>query len=190
MPTLTFEPETHTYAVNGRRVPSVTEIIKANGLIEERFLDEAAMKRGSYVHEALQFDDEGQLDMEALDPRLKGYVWAWRAFKQQMAPTVLEIEKQVYHPVYRYAGTYDRLLLIKNARWIVDIKTGSPATWHPIQTALYAMPFDFEREKVRPLRASVYLSDDSKFRWSPHESGLDFDVAKAAITMALFKKGA
>lgn len=187
MPTLTLTPETHTYQLDGLEVLGVSKIIALAGLSDMTWCSEEALKRGSFVHTALEYEDQGQLDEADLDPKLLGYVNAWRKFKTEAKATVHAIESRVFHPLYKYAGTLDRLIEIDGKTYLVDIKSGSPDSWHPIQTALYAMTFDLPAGNVRPLRAAVYVSSEGKYSFIIHAEREDFNVAKAAITIAGFK---
>jgi hypothetical protein len=157
-----FDAATHAYHdETGRKLPSVTRVIKSAGLMPdhfEKFSNQYAMIRGSLVHRACELDDVDDLVEDKLDPILRPYVESWRKFKQAISckrEDFLAIEERVFHPHYRYAGTLDRRMLVRGAESVVDLKTGSPEKWHSIQTAAYVLTFQ------KPLkRHSVYLSRD------------------------------
>ena len=170
---ITFDPAIHAYSIYGIRVPSVTQCLKACGFIEERG-DEYAMKRGEYVHEATALDDAGKLDESSLDPVILPYVQAWRRFRKDSGFLPLKIECRVGHPVYRYAGTLDRIgEMPDDGQWVLDIKTGSPADWHPLQTALYAVAAEYMDGDVTLKRAAVYLRDNGSYS--------DVTIKRAAV---------
>lgn len=123
---VTFDEETHAYTVDGRRVPSVTEIV---GLITAgKYADtntammEQAKRRGSEVHFICEAIDCG-IDPDELEipPELAGYVNAYLAFLRDWAPEWDYIEKTVYTPIY--AGRADRIGTIDGHTVIVDLKT-------------------------------------------------------------------
>ena len=60
------------------------------------------------MHEATQFDDEGDLDGSTLEPELLPYVEAWRKFRRECHLVIALIEQPIHSPKYRYAGTPDR----------------------------------------------------------------------------------
>lgn len=87
---LVFDKLTHTYQLDGVRLPSVTQILQASGLIDfskipSRILLEAR-DRGSAVHEALHYYNENDLDVDAFCadfPDYAPYVQAWLAFRAE-----------------------------------------------------------------------------------------------------------
>lgn len=133
---LTFDPHGHRYTLNGRVVPSVTEILRAAypwtyaGIKPEVL--EAAMLRGAAVHTAVRLDETGALDEAALDedwPEVRGYLTAWRLFRAespQFSPRF--VERPLGHPD-GWAGTPDCIgeEYIRATRAIdvvLDLKTG------------------------------------------------------------------
>ena len=125
---LLFDAESHTYSLNGRKIPSVTEIVspvlapkyKSDGTA----IIEQAKRRGSKVHEYCQLIDLG-CPVEALEvePELAGYIKAYLSFLRDYRPQWDMVEKPVYHPQGLYAGTLDRHGCIDGKPCIVDIKT-------------------------------------------------------------------
>lgn len=125
---LTYDPETHAYTVDGRRVPSVTEI--AGVLTAGKYaamnpaMLEQAKRRGTAVHELCEQIDCG-IDPEELDiePELVGYVNAYLAFLRDWQPEWEWVEMPVHTD--SYAGRADRIGKIDGQSAIVDIKTTS-----------------------------------------------------------------
>lgn len=196
MPHLTIDQATHEYRVDNRPVLGVSKILQAAGLMSDEWLSEEALKRGSYVHEAVLYHLEGSLDEAALDPNLLGYVEAWKKFEQENGFRVLRegdlvsgrIEAEIprHHPIYGYAGTPDYLGTIEGARErriLIDLKSGEPSDWHAEQLALYAMLFDCA-SGPRPERWNVYVRADGSYRQVERKNREDFENAKAAITIA------
>ena len=126
MPEMTYDPEAHAYTVDGKRVPSVTEI--AGVLTAGKYsamnpaILEQAKRRGTLVHEYCEAIDCG-VEPEDLDiePELIGYVNAYLAFLRDWAPEWDYIEKPVW--TSEYAGRADRIGRIDGKTVIVDIKT-------------------------------------------------------------------
>lgn len=124
--TLTYNDEDHTYALDGRPVPSVTEIVGL--LTAKKYSDanaavlEQAKRRGTAVHELCEAIDCG-VDPEDLEiePELVGYVNAYLTFLRDWRPEWLHIEKPLY--TLDYAGRCDRIGIIDGKTAIVDIKT-------------------------------------------------------------------
>ena len=87
---IAFEDLTHRYFLDGERLPSVTQILQASGLIDFSKIPGpillGAKARGTAVHKALHYYNEGDLDVEAfcLDfPEYAPYVQAWLTFRAE-----------------------------------------------------------------------------------------------------------
>ena len=103
-----FIREGHLYqAEDGTPLESVTAILKAEGFIDTRFFDDFSRDRGSMVHLATAYDDDGELDEESLDPVIIPYVEAWRRFKRESGFVVSASEVPMMSNLYKYAGTPD-----------------------------------------------------------------------------------
>lgn len=130
---LEFNEETHTYTVDGRVLPSVTEICSVADCGELAAMNPAvlaqAQLRGTLVHEYCEAIDNGY-DPEELDiePELVGYVRAYLSFLRDYNPHWELIEYMGYSEVFGYAGTLDRAGIIGGKKYIVDIKTTASPT--------------------------------------------------------------
>lgn len=133
---ISFDPDTHTYTVDGKTVPGVTTVLKAAGLVETRHHTEGSANRGSEIHEATSLIDQGVMSIDDWkDDDIHPYLFAWEKFKKESGAEVVEIEQLLYHETLRYATMVDRVLKGSAGRFIVDIKTGPPQSWHGIQLA-------------------------------------------------------
>lgn len=187
-PLLTFDDATHTYRVGQMVLPSVTQVLAEAGLwtpVAAAFgADmEYARQLGTAVHEATQMDDEGDLDEETVAADVLPYLDAWRKFRTDMQPEVLAVEKRVWHPQYRYAGTIDRILKVNDYPTVVDIKTGAPHPATAVQTAAYR-----ECLATPHRRASVHLTKEGTYKIEFYPSRTDFGVFLAALTVANWKR--
>lgn len=181
-----FDPETHTYTHPTRGViPHVTmvieDLLREYDGVEEWVLLQAA-ELGSAVHDAIEFDVEGDLDPGGLPEKVRPYFGAWRRFRDEAG---LEIEarlshKIVYSSVHNYAGTCDlvgRLTRMKT-RWggedlqTIEVKTGMETLGARLQTAAYNLAL---REMHPDLaarmngRGAVYLRGDGSYRYIVHD---------------------
>ena len=124
-PELSFEPKKHVYKLNGILIPSVSEIMRPlstaeYGTIDENILAQAA-ERGSSVHEAIE--NYIKFEIEDCDPAYQAYFDAFLSWKARYGVEIVASETAVYHKAFMYAGTVDILCMIKDALWLVDIKT-------------------------------------------------------------------
>lgn len=107
--TLEFDADTHTYTHNGRKVPSVTQII--NAVIPRRHMaDEWYLERGRAVHRAIELMNNDALDWDTLDPRIRPQLEAFLKFQKECNGTVIESEIRLVSTRYRFAGTIDALI--------------------------------------------------------------------------------
>jgi len=179
-----FEPTTHTYTLNGRRMPSVSEILRDAGLVDGRWWTDEGRTRGQYVAQLTHYYDDGDLDFESLTPELKGYLDSWRAFRNMTKCEILSAEEVVVNEALGYAGTLDRRIRWNHREKLIDIKLGSSQPFHRVQTALYAMTFPRRMD-----RGNVILGPKpGKFKWIPHEDKTDFQVAQSAAVVVAFRR--
>ena len=64
-----FDEMDHIYRIDGQIIPSITQILKSSGIADTRYYTPQTAERGTAVHEACQFYDEDDLDMESIAPR-------------------------------------------------------------------------------------------------------------------------
>jgi len=146
MAALLFDADTHRYTTpEGVVVRSVTQILTDVGLgIDHEALglaDVAARKAaiGTAVHQATAHSDNGEL-VSVDDPQVAAYLDAWHEFRVWSGLRPLVREYVVYHEPYGYCGTLDGVFLRENgAAVLVDIKTGTPPPYTPMQLWAYTM---------------------------------------------------
>jgi len=197
-PAVDFNAETHTYSVEGRVFPSVTQIIGSvdvkgkrlgtnydgvrSGLMSER----AAF--GTAVHAACLELDGGTLDWDALDENVSPYVAAWESFKADQCYTAELSEVVVCSTRHHYAGTVDSIGTLARPnepprRALIDIKTGS-TVGAQYQTAAYAAAY-LERapDDCIAVRMSVKLQpdDDAPYRVENYALPTDLTAFRAAL---------
>jgi hypothetical protein len=192
---LRFDPEPHIYTVNGRRVPSVTQVLEGVGIVDySKIPDETremALERGRIVHLCTQYDDEleregKRLADDQIDPRVAGYVEAWRRFRRETGFTPELIEHRGYNAAYQFAGTLDRSGRFRGSPIVclLDIKTGTAEPWTRIQLAAYNSFFD--RPRVFP-RTVCELHKDGTYRlpwtWEGREWMEHFNIFASALNV-------
>ena len=161
---LQFNEAIHRYTLNGRIIPSVTQIITSVGLYEYDYVSSEtlaiAAERGRFVHSMIEWHEQGELDESTIDPELQGYFDAYLEMKASGAITAKAdlIEARVYSEKYQYAGTLDMEFL--NEKWIHDHKTGEESPVHGLQLSGYwlAKHPDF-RDKPEHLTCGYYRKD-------------------------------
>ena len=153
---LAFNELLHEYRWDGATVPSVTQILAPlNDFARVPFdVLEFARARGSAVHAAIALAQSDDLDEDSLDPVIVPYVAGWRLFMEETRFVAEEWERPLYHPRYRYAGTFDAAGLLWKTRAVVDFKTGLevPLSVGP-QLAAYQQLINTERQGRNPVLA-------------------------------------
>jgi hypothetical protein len=122
-----FDADSHTYTVDGKVYPSVTEIcsiITGLGDMSCNAIIQNAARRGTAVHELCALVDYGcDTDGIPCEPELVGYVLAYMRFIRDYKPEWEMIEQRLYSPDLGYAGTLDRFGTIDGKPVLLDIKT-------------------------------------------------------------------
>lgn len=187
---LTFDSETHSYFVDDKKVPGVSDIMQAGGLIDFGKIPEGilahAAERGTNVHLACEYYDTDSLDYDSVQHEIVPYFNAWVKFCKDFNPEFLMIEQRLYSETYDYAGTIDRVAIIGGVPYLLDIKSGAKRKEHAIQTAAYAelIPNNDEIE-----RACVYLDKEGNYKFVGYDDPNDFVVFICALSIYNFKKG-
>jgi len=170
-----FNPAGHEYTEDdGTPIPSVTQIIKAAGIIDDRWYTAEARDKGSAVHElAERYADGVRVDNRGNPLAAYEYVNSFASWMSDYGVFTLFTECRVYHKINgkAYAGTYDILADIGGKTVLIDIKTGARAKWHAVQLAAYAMARPVidgvvQADPVNPdALAVLYLRADGKYRY-------------------------
>lgn len=165
---LKFDEAEHAYTWKGEVMPSVTQILKHFGFIDDQWYTEESRIRGQAVHRACELYDHGLLDYGSLDPSLVGYLDAWKKFESDTGFESELIEQRVVNPIYRYAGTLDRIGIMHNVaggprRTLLDIKSGAVQRWAALQIGAYEACFvkkDYHRMAVELRKDGTYRTKD------------------------------
>lgn len=185
---LTFDPGEHRYWFDNVEVASVTRILAPlndfSGISPDVLREKA--KLGSAVHTATEFDDSGDLAEESVHAMVRPYLDAWRKFRAETCATVLSSEQRVFHPLHRYAGTFDCVLEIDGLKYLTEKKATAaiPASAGP-QTAAYQSALG-DMSVTR--RAVVQLKPDGTYRFRELTDPNDLAVFYAALTLHRFKE--
>lgn len=142
-------------------LPHVTSIIKAAGLMGDMsFVPDGAMEIGTAVHAATHYLDDGDLDMDSLDPKVALRVASYQKFLDEVKPKVIAAELPISTDIYGYVGTLDRIMVINGATTVLDIKGVMASDWHGVQLAAYQYIASQEHKRYDIRRHNLYLRDD------------------------------
>lgn len=104
-----YDDEGHIYTWKGRRLDSVTAVLRAEGFIDTTWFDDWSRDKGTAVHLACHYDDLECLDEGALDPVIVPYLEAWRRFKADTGWVTEVSEQPMMSSSYLYAGKPDAI---------------------------------------------------------------------------------
>ncbi len=184
-----FDEASHIYTVNGRRLPSVTEILKPVsadfGMVDPAVL-ENARNRGVAVDRMIELHEKNQLDHAALSDEMLGYLAAWEQFKADTGFKPISMQYRVVDTRLGYAGTADALMEDGRIRVVVDVKcTAADVPSVGPQTAAYA------KAGGALGRYALYLRPNSSGvivpNLKPLTSTQDWNVFLACLTVHRFK---
>lgn len=152
---LEFDPVEHKYTMDGRRLPSVTGIMRIAGLTGSYgFDDPIHAMRGHAVHAGCSIIDMGgeppSINLTgdyASNPDYvqvakdieEGYWPAYRAFKARTGFQGRIYECAMVHPTLGYAGTFDVCGERGDEIWLPDLKSGVLPDLVPIQLSGYSL---------------------------------------------------
>ncbi len=138
---LEFDQSTHTYKLDGVKIPSVTEIL--NELVPIQYkAGDWYLQRGRAVHACAAMIARGELFN--YDDRIAGQVKAIQKFFDEVKPEILQVEHKVYSKTYRYAGTNDLLCKIGYFKVLVDYKGAVDIIRTSLQLAGYSIGTDIQ----------------------------------------------
>jgi hypothetical protein len=167
-PVLNFDAATHRYTVDGVDYPSVTTVIEAAGLVDYDMLSaddlEFYRQRGTALHQACWFDDEGDLNEATVDPLVMSRLSAWRKFRSELPFNVVTSERRLFDRRYGFAGTPDRHVEFPDGkRGVIEIKSGAIQSAAAIQTAAQSYLLEANGEYFDLKRYAVHLKPNGGY---------------------------
>lgn len=162
--TLEFEAGSHTYRLDGRPIPSVTTILSFGADLSR--IPQWTSDRGTALHLATEYDDEGDLDEDSVDPLVRPHLEAYRRWKIKAQPQYVVTEYRVWgeHEGLVFGGTIDRVAYLSGELVVIDLKSGQRRPEHGAQLAAYARAWT-QRDGREPDRTmALYLGQDATSR--------------------------
>lgn len=181
----TFDAQQHAYAIDGVRVPSITQLLDKGGLVNgAAYFTEESRRRGHAVHSLCMDFELGALTMERLDGPYRGYVLGYIEAMTAIKPSWEQVEVFDIHPTLRFGGRPDRVGPVYTLPTVLEIKSAAKAKHHSVQTALQAILIGGRHGQPRAedfQRLVIYVKHNGKFSIEAHESKSDFLEAHRLI---------
>lgn len=168
---LTYDDKNHAYYLDGRRLPSVTQVLGLSGLIPDYRMADTTL--GSCVHALIAAEingtefDEGEFTWDTVD-KARLYLPAWHQFCDDYGYVPQQAEVRLASAEAGYAGTIDNIGTIDGLPVTIEIKTGKVEAWHLLQLYGYehlrrcqdTVGATGNRLGQQTLRYVVYLRED------------------------------
>jgi hypothetical protein len=197
-----FDAEKHVYRSGRLTIPSVTQTLAEVGIAPDLRRvppDVLAHKRrlGTYMHQALQFLLEGDLDEGSVDMELAPYLDAFRLFQKDhgFKPTTVEDARFPSLDRMPYGMRADVTGTMRGEPWLLDFKStiGNPCYSWAIQLAAYAhglpapliAPFRYHRASLQLLESGRYKLKE----WKDTEGDIDEFRAALYLTWRRINRG-
>lgn len=190
MSTLVFNEERHEYSMDGRRIPSVTQLLAplVDYSVVPKDVLERAQALGTAVHRMTELHDNDDLDEDSLSDELRPYLKGWIKFRAECQFEPVTVEHRMFHSLYRYAGTSDRTGVIKGRLAVVDIKKMMVLGPH-IGPQLAAYEKLHQAEGLNVLdRFALGLRPDGTYRLQPFKDPLDWQCFLGHLTIRNWKE--
>lgn len=189
-----FDQSDHSYYLGEKRLIGVSEAIQTAGLKDFSKIApdvlEHARQRGTAVHAACHYLDDGDLNWDTVAQEIDPYLRAWERFKADTGVVINETEHPRYHATLGFAGTPDRVVTIGGKKGILDLKTYRPDDVAGVQLAAYSyLSFGPQPSFDVPKRWGLWLKDDGKYSLTEYDDRGDEAVFMACLTIAKFKRG-
>ena len=132
-----FDEKNHEYRYGGKKLPSVTTVIKE--ALNIQYPDYAIYHatRGTFVHKAIELYLNGNLDFSSIDETIKPYLDSFIAFQEKAKIEPLLLEERFADKNITFAGTVDIVGKVKGKTYLFDIKTGQKQDSYNAQMAGY-----------------------------------------------------
>lgn len=205
MSQLQFIEEGHIYKLGDMVLPSNTQLLKGAGLIDDRFYTDAGRERGTGVHTACWYLDEGDLDWETVPAEWVPYVEAFGQFKAQTGFKTDFNELAVWSKA-GFATRLDMMGILNGRRALIDIKTGQVQKWVGLQLAGQQIavneriqaqdePWTADLEYVSghpypEARFALRLDKTGKYKLIPFTNPADLDVFLGVVHLHHWKAAA
>ncbi len=197
----TFDAETHIYRLDGRVIPSVTQILGefcpvtisgrdyyvnafTGSVVGMEKFDKAA-DFGTAVHRGctlILLHGKDFLDWDALAPELVGPLRQFVRWMAEWKPEVILAEAPLYSRKYGYAGTPDFVAKIKRKVAVVDIKTGAFDMAGPQVAAYGELYKENYRYRGAVGRYVLHLpKNGGSYKFVPLTNGKDWNFFKSRL---------
>ena len=188
---LTLDEATHTYRLNGRVLPSVTQVVRTILVPGGYDPDDFYRERGTAVHLACRLHAQGRLDESTVDENVRPYLDAYKRFVRETGFRPMRCEASFANEAFGFAGTPDQegdWACLEGPWAIIDLKSGNIPLWTGIQLAAYSVGHGHQSGAKR---IAVRLQPDGAYKLREYplrDLGRDRNVFLAALAVYNWRK--
>lgn len=122
-----FDEASHTYKLNGVKIPCVSDIMEPLKNAHYSGISEVTLKkaaeRGTILHNAIE--NWIKFGIEDVPQEYEGYFKCFLDFMKEKNPKILGSEVRMYHKLLKYSGTADLIADINGEITLIDYKSTS-----------------------------------------------------------------
>jgi len=158
-----FDPDKHIYMLDGRAIPSVTQVL--HGVFgDQAWYNTWSADKGTAIHRAINYYLENRLDVGSIDERITPNLDAFKKFQAETGYTYIEGEIQAYNRQLRFAGTIDLIMIDKSNNFILADLKNHIEPKADLQIAGYSLLYT--KRKIKQY-CIIGLKDDGNYvlRW-------------------------
>lgn len=142
----------------------VTEVMVDNRLETSDFFSDEDSARGKFLHEVLAGAALGRYPyMPFVDVEYQGWLKSGLDVLEMMladGAVILGVEVMKFHPLYRFAGTIDLVVLWRGYEWVLDWKSGKASKVTRFKIAAYDTLLGPAANGKQRKRAAVEIQRD------------------------------
>lgn len=176
-PEIRYQDEDHSYWKDQLRIPGISELLKYFGYIDDSYYTEIPRKRGTEIHGIIADHCRGeeQAILSNDDPEVVQRIEAFFQFKAAKDFRPIGVETIHFSPLANLACRSDLIGTFGESPFlsIIEMKCGSRAGWHSLQTAGQALCFG---QPVR--RFALYLKTEGKFDLREHTDRTEIPIVQ------------
>lgn len=182
--TVIYKEETQRPYVDGRRVLSVTDVLRINGMYDGFPASEYALWMGQARHKAIELWIKGTLDISTVHPEILPSVEAYLRFEEVTGFKPTDAEKECWNGGLRLASRLDLIGKFPDgSEAIVELKSGTVSKVAGLQTAGQDIAMGLPRRK----RFGLSVPGSGVPRVVPFSSTDDYGVFLSCLNIAHWK---
>lgn len=179
---ISFRESDHSYWKGAIRIPGISELLKYWGYMDGSYYSEIPRDRGIAVHALIEDHCRGgSAIMGNDDPEIVGRIESFLEFKAAKDFRPQQIEAIHFSAIANLACRIDLVGTFRDSPTpcIVEIKCGSRAGWHGLQTAAQALCLG-----VRPIRRfALYLRANGKPDLREHNESAEIPLVQSLAAL-------